>query len=74
MSLLERLEAKRREVDQQARASIGDHDYLWWCDLRDLLDEIAATAKVPMMVYENIKVEPEWPNSPGYIVYANKNV
>lgn len=68
MSLLERLEAKRREVDRKARAAMNRDDYLWWCDLRELFDQLI---EPPMMivpedigahVYSNAKV-------PGHVVY-----
>ncbi len=51
MGLIEKLEAKRREVDDEVRESMRFDEYDFKAaDLRDLLDEVLASIHPPLMM------------------------
>ena len=66
MGLIERLEAKRREVDRLVIDELrreGLH-YFWLTELRQLLDEVSVAVQPNIKVVEHIKPLP----SPFYMV------
>ncbi len=67
MSLLARLEAKRREIDREARSTIGQDDYIWWCELRELFDELISPPMIKVPPGFKFGVD-ELNYSAGYIV------
>lgn len=72
MTLIERLEAKRRDVDEECRDPHANREtYLWWCDLRDVLDEVIVLMKPPMITGLSIDFDSKF-NEPGYIVWSKE--
>jgi hypothetical protein len=73
MGLIERLEAKRREVDEECRdPHLNRETYLWWCDLRDILDEAIEMSHPPLMMAISDEIsESDWVEfrKQGYIEY-----
>ncbi len=70
MSLIERLEAKRRELDKAVvRSLTGSYDFRA-AEMRDLFDEVLAMIKVPIMKAGDFLDLEKW-NAPGYIILSD---
>jgi len=59
VTLIEKLERKRRELDQQVKLSLWNEGYNFRAaDMRDLLDEVLATIHAPLM-FKGVDTVPE---------------
>lgn len=72
-SLIQRLEAKFKELDWKVRRSAQDRNYDWkTAEMRDLLEEVLSTIHAPIMAYPLSDVELSRWKEPGYVVFNRR--